>query len=201
LLIALLAGLWCLGLSVTSALAHAPIQGIGAFYNGLLHPILVLEHLLLVVGVGLLLGQNGRQSGRYGWAAFVVALCLGLVAGYLSSAAIPQTIIPVLALIAGGCLALERPLGAWLVATIMGTAGLAIGLDSRPDGIPYRQIWLAQTGTAIGGVLLLSYIGGMAASMTRPWHRIAIRVAGSWVVAVATVALSLTIFGRIDPIQ
>lgn len=192
LLIALLAGFSSLGLSVASALAHAPIQGIGTFYNGLLHPVLVPEHLLLIVGVGLLLGQHDRQSSPYGWFVFVVTFCVALAAGHVFGAAIPQPLLLILALVAGGCVALERSLGVWLLVMIMAAAGLAIGLDSRPDGIPPREIWLAQTGTAIGGVLLLSYVGGTAISLTRPWQRIAIRAAGSWAAASAVIVLSLT---------
>lgn len=84
---------------------------------------------------------------------------------------------------------------AWLLAMIMAAAGLAIGLDSRPDGISPREIWLAQTGTAIGGVLLLNYVGGIAVSLTRPWQRTAIRAAGSWAAASAVIVLSPNLFG------
>jgi hypothetical protein len=41
---------------------------------------------------------------------------------------------------------------------------------------------------------VLSYVGGFTASLTRPWQRTAIRVAGSWTAASALIVLTLTVF-------
>ena len=59
-------------------------------------------------------------------------------------------------------------------------------------------VWLALlafAGTAVGGVLLLSYVGGIAASLARPWQRIGIRIAGSWTAASAGIVLMLALAG------
>lgn len=44
------------------AAAHSPIKGVGTFYSGLLHPALVPAHLLALIAVGLLIGQNVPAS-------------------------------------------------------------------------------------------------------------------------------------------
>jgi urease accessory protein len=177
------------------ALAHAPIKGIGTFYNGVLHPVLVPAHLLLVVALGLLLGQHAPQLSRWGWFAFVAAFWIGLAAGQMFGAAVPQAVLLALALIAGGLVALGLSVGASLVAVLTAAAGVGIGLDSSPDGVQQREMWLALSGTAVGGVLLLSYVGGIAAYLARPWQRIGIRVAGSWTAASAGIVLALTLAG------
>jgi urease accessory protein len=175
------------------ALAHAPIKGIGTFYNGVLHPVLVPAHLLLVVGVGLFLGQHAPRLSRCGWFAFVAAFWVGLAAGQMLGASVPQAVLPLLALIAGLLVALELAVAAGLVVVLTSAAGVGIGLDSMPDGVPHRETWLALAGAAVGGVLLLSYVGGLAATLVRPWQRVGIRVAGSWTAASAGIVLVLAL--------
>ena len=46
------------------AVAHSPMQGIGNFYGGILHPILVPSHLLALLSLGLLIGQSGVSAMR-----------------------------------------------------------------------------------------------------------------------------------------
>jgi urease accessory protein len=188
--------LTAVALSASPALAHAPIKGIGTFYNGVLHPVLVPAHLLLIAGLALHLGQNATRVSRYGWFAFVAAFWTGLAAGYLSGTAVPQAALLAFALVSGLLVALALPFGVTSVVILMSVAGVGIGLDSRPDPIQHREIGLALVGTAIGGMLLLSYIAGVAASLLRPWQRIAVRVAGSWTAASASIVLALTLAGQ-----
>src|SRR5206468_2134050 len=128
--------------------------GIGTFYNGVLHPVLVPAHLLLVVGLGLLLGQHAPRLSRYGWFAFVAAFGIGLAAGQMLGWSVPQAVLLALALIAGLLVALERACGAAIVAALATAAGVGIGLDSTPDGVQHREMWPALAGAAVGGVLL-----------------------------------------------
>jgi urease accessory protein len=176
-------------------LAHAPIKGIGAFYNGVLHPIAVPAHLLLLVGLGLLLGQHAPSLSRRGWFAFVAAFWTGLVIGQALGATFPETLLLAFALIAGLLVTLDRSLGAALVAILTAAAGIGIGLDSASDGLQHREMWLALSGTGIGGVLILSYTGGLAAVLAQPWQGIGVRVAGSWTAAAAGIVLALALSG------
>src|SRR5262249_51635723 len=49
-----------------AASAHAPFEGGGGFYGGVLHPLFVPAHLLAILGTGLLVGQ---QVPRQPWTA------------------------------------------------------------------------------------------------------------------------------------
>jgi len=176
------------------AAAHAPIKGIGAFYNGMLHPVMVPAHLLLLVAVGLLLGQNAPRISRPAWFAFALALVAGLAAAAASGVQVALPFMLMLALIAAALVILDRPIGL-VIATLLGSAaGTVVGIDSRPETAISREIWLGLSGTAVGAVLVLSYVGGLAAAVSRPWQRIAVRAAGSWIVASALIVLSLDVF-------
>jgi urease accessory protein len=176
------------------AIAHAPIKGIGAFYNGLLHPLIVPAHLLLLISLGLLLGQHAPRLSRFGWVAFVLALWVALAGGYSMEATVALPALLLVALLAAAFVMLDRPFAAPFAAVIGIAAGLGIGLDSMPDTASGRQAWLGLIGSGIGAVLILSYVGGVAAALDRPWQRIAIRVAGSWAAASSLIVLTLTVF-------
>jgi hydrogenase/urease accessory protein HupE len=177
------------------ALAHAPIKGIGTFYNGVLHPALVPAHLLLLIGLGLLIGQRVPRPSRYGWFAFVVAFWIGLAAGQALGEHVPETVLLALALLAGLLVILDRSFGTAVVVILATAAGLGIGLDSAPDSVQKPDSALALIGTAIGGVLTLSYVGGATAALVQPWQRIGIRIAGSWTAASAAIVLVLVLAG------
>lgn len=173
--------------------AHAPIKGIGAFYNGVLHPVLVPEHILMIVALGLLVGQHAPQASRVAWFGFVAAFWAGLAAAAWFAPAIEAWVLLALALAAGVLVALERVAHAGIILVLSVAAGGCLGLDSSPDAVPAAERWLALLGTATGGVLVISYVGGLAAALVRPWQRIGLRVAGSWTAAGAGIVLALTL--------
>ena len=180
--------------SPDAAEAHAPIKGIGTFYNGVLHPLLVPAHLLVIFGLGLLLGQHAPQASRVAWFGFVLAFWTGL-AGTPLGYAVPDFVLLALAMSAGLLVALER-LGYRGIATALAVvAGLSLGLDSAPEAIAESERWLALLGMATGGVLLMSYVGGFAAGLVRPWQRIGLRIVGSWTAAGASIVLALSLAG------
>ena len=49
-------------ISAAPAQAHVPIEGVGGFYGGLLHPILVPAHALALLALGIFIGR--RKHGR-----------------------------------------------------------------------------------------------------------------------------------------
>ena len=129
------AGLSTISFAVNPALAHAPIEGIGAFYNGMLHPVLVPLHLVLIAGIGLLLGQQTPTPRVFGWYAFVAFFWMGLLLGQATQLAVPQAILLSFALLAGGLVALEHTRPTLVPAVLVAITGAGLGVDSRPDGI------------------------------------------------------------------
>jgi urease accessory protein len=173
------------------AAAHSPIKGIGTFYNGLLHPVMVPAHLLALAAVGLMLGQHAPRAGRLALPAFLAAFAVALAATSRFTQPVPQWPILAVALVAGLAVASSISLLGLLPLLLAVCAGVLIGLDSVPDGIAGQQVWFALSGTVLGALLVVTYLGGLAAWLDRPWQKIAIRAAGSWIAASTILVLTL----------
>ncbi|MGD0620152.1 MAG: HupE/UreJ family protein [Bryobacteraceae bacterium] len=173
------------------ASAH-PIQGVGDFYSGMLHPILSLEQLLPIVALGLLAGQQGRESAVRVLALFPAGLIAGACAGLFWPT--PSFLVPVNA----ASIALLGVLvaGAWRLPkfALLALAPLLGLLYGLPDGAEvggaveaYRFI----PGVALAGFLIVAYGAGLVRGLKAPWTRIGVRVAGSWVAAIGVMVLGL----------
>jgi hypothetical protein len=78
-----------------------------------------------------------------------------------------------------------------LVAPVALTSGIALGLDSPPEAIRLGEAVAMLIGTACGGIAALAVIALLASTMARRWQGIALRVAGSWIAAIAILALAV----------
>lgn len=167
------------------AAAHAPVAGIGAFWNGVLHPLLVPTHTLALIAVGLILGQHAPRLSRMGWPLFAATLA----AAVLAAGALPVSPIAlvVISCLGGLLVALDRPLTTPTLALSAGAAA-AIGLDSVPDAADALP---AQLGTVVGCLLCVTLVGGAVAALREPWQRIGVRIAGSWLAAATMLVAAL----------
>ena len=173
------------------ACAHAPIAGAGGMFGGLLHPFFVPAHLLALIGLGLLIGQQerGRRALELN---FVVALMAGLVA--IALAAGPSRandVLIVSAVVSGLLAAWARPLPQQIGWPLAAVTGAAIGLDSPPEVIDLTTATVMLIGTGCGASMLLVVIAEGTAVLRRDWQRIGVRVAGSWTAAAAILVLAL----------
>jgi len=177
--------------SVPEAAAHSPIKGIGAFYNGLLHPVLILPHLLALAAVGLLIGQNAPRTSRIVLPIVTACLVCGLAFGIGRLAAPPQWALLAVGLASGLLVAVAWPGGILLPGALAIVAAALVALDSPPDTTRADQMRLMLAGNGLGAILVVTYCGGIAALVRKPWQRIGVRVAGSWIAAIALLALAL----------
>ena len=185
---------WAAGVATSGeAYAHSPIKGVGAFYNGVLHPYLVPAHLLVLVALGLLIGQRAPASSRYALPAFLVALVGSVALVMVVTMPSMEILLLVIAFTGGTLVAVAATAGTLLPVGLASAAGLMLGLSSGPDGIPSDEAWLALSGTVIGASLAVVLTGGASAWLSRfqTWPRIAVRVLGSWTAASAFLVLVL----------
>ena len=175
-------------LTPTVALAHAPVPGVGAFWNGALHPLLVPSHLLALIAAGILIGQHAPTISRWTWPALVAALAAGLVIP--SAASVGQVALIGTAAAAGVLLALNR---AWLDAILLAVVaiGVFVSLDSAVDDVLPQRTVAATLGVLTGATLIATMAGGLAAAAVQPWQRIALRASGSWIAAASIMVLAL----------
>jgi urease accessory protein len=84
------------------ASAHSPVKGIGTFYNGMLHPYLVPAHLLVLLALGLMIGQHAPGSSRYSLPTFVATFfASAALMSWFPIVPLPETILLVVSLLAG----------------------------------------------------------------------------------------------------
>jgi hydrogenase/urease accessory protein HupE len=177
------------------AVAHVAIEGADDFTAGVLHPFFVLAHLLAIIGLGLLLAQQGLSHIK----AAVPAFTATLIAGFLWPAFGIAALIPTsgmllgTALVIGLLVAAARPVPRWAPAVLAALAGFAVGIDSVPESGTLWTTVLALTGTGLSVCLLLVNVLALASYARRPWQAIGLRVLGSWIGACSLMVSALAL--------
>jgi urease accessory protein len=145
------------------ALAHhvmggkVPVTFMQGLLSGLGHPILGLDHLAAVVGVGILAALLGRRVRPV--LAFSAAMIFGVVL-HLASANIPaaELLVGLSTLVIGGLVALRLSLGALPMAILFAAAGLVhgyalgesiVGAEASPLGAYLAGLLVIQTVIAV----------------------------------------------------
>jgi urease accessory protein len=184
-----------LSLSAGPAAAHGGLPGGGGFLSGALHPFAAVEHLVLLLALGLLAGLLPRERRPRALALLLAGLLAGLAAtvtgraGLLPAGTVAAAILA-LALIGGLLLALDPALPAAAVPGVALAAGLAVGADTEVGG---ASALAAAAGVVVGAFLIVLDAAALSAWATRPPLPIARRVAGSWIAAIAIMLLALAI--------
>jgi hydrogenase/urease accessory protein HupE len=178
-----------------TARAHAPIAGLGDFVNGIVHPLVTPSHLLILIGLGLLIGQHTPLKLKMPALIFGVFSALALL---LTTTSIIQTVyVPVLiaiALAAGILVALEKKLPPLAAAVLVAVAALAIGLDSGVTSNSKATIAKSLIGTWISLIVILCDVAIYAAFATKKeWMKVGLRVLGAWIIAVAVLVLAFSL--------
>jgi urease accessory protein len=177
----------------TPAFAHSPIMGIGGVLGGFLHALLIPEHGLSLLALGLVLGLLERPARRTGYAVFAAALLCGLVA---AAFAVGEELAADILLAATGIIGL-LVVTLWTPAMLVWGAGAIVGLtfalDSRPEVASNAEAIQMLVGSGIGAMLALAVVAEVSFLLRSNAQRIVARVMGSWITAIAILVLSLRI--------
>ena len=179
-----------------TAHAHLVSSGLGPFYDGVSHLGLAAEDLLPALALSLLAGQRGARTGRATLFALPAAWLVGGAFGLVLPTARPASALTALSfLVPGGLVAAEARLpSGWVV-------GLAVGLGLSHGYLNGSAMAEAKLGALglVGVVAALFVAVALAAAMVVPmraaWARIAVRVAGSWIVATGLLLLGWSLRG------
>lgn len=178
------------------ALAHSPIQGLDDFYNGLLHPLYVPAHVLLVFAFGFLLGQQGIPVHlRVIW-MYVIGVVAGVLLAGTGHTLFDPLMREVAVLAAAAGVALLVVVGLrvpMLPMVLFGLgAGVLMGLDSLQGDLAGEARLVALFGSAVALYFLPLYPAGLAEwAQRRAWCGVVVRVMASWVAASALLVLAL----------
>ncbi|MDF1747602.1 MAG: HupE/UreJ family protein [Alphaproteobacteria bacterium] len=191
----ILLGLGGLSLALTTpAEAHTSIAGVGLFPNGLLHPVAVPQHLLLLIGLGLWMGRQIDQRVP----ACLAALNIGLVIGYIATvwldlSSVSGIALAFLTLVFGSLLAVGRSIPIPIGLILMALAGLALGLDSKPEALTANETMLLGFGIWIGVNIIAVNVMALSAKLQHPIAVIGIRVVGSWLIAISLILMAFAL--------
>jgi urease accessory protein len=180
-----------------AAYAHLVTTGLGPVYDGVSHLFLTVDDLVPAVAMALLAGLNGPAAGRRALFTLPVAWLAGGVAGYLSGVALLPAGVTSLSFLALGSLtAADLKLAPPLVTALAATIGIVHGwLNGAGIAVAGRE---ASGMVGITGAIfpLAALVSAWVVSLRRPWTRIAVRVAGSWIAAIGLLLLGWTLSGR-----
>lgn len=164
------------------ASAHLVTTGLGPVYDGIGHLVLTLEDLVPVIALSLLAGLGGAASGRRILFLLPLAWLAGGIIGTQAGSAPSFPVAAISFLVLGLLTAADLRLPARAVTALAVAFGLVHGLF---NGIALREGAgiLGLVGIAVALFVLTALATALIVSLRRPWTRIAVRVAGSWVAA------------------
>ena len=163
--------------------AHLVTTGLGPVFDGIGHLFLTLEDLLPALAIALFAGLKGKEASRTALFLLPVAWLFGGGAGLVTGFAAPQWVTVGSFLVAGGLVASDAPLGTRWVTAAAGALGLVHGSMNGAAMAEARLGLLGLIGVAASLFVLVALATAVVVSLKKPWTRIAVRVAGSWVVA------------------
>jgi urease accessory protein len=166
------------------------------FVAGLLHPLALPAHVLALLALGLLIGQQTARTRHVSLAAFVAGAAVGLTAiafgvGQTSAA----DVLLATTFVSAASAAIARPLPALACALLAVIAGVALALDSPPEAISIAVATATLVGTGLGASLALAIIVTGMNYLTRGrewnWARLGGRILSSWIAASAILVLAV----------
>lgn len=178
-------------LSPLPAFAH-PMQGVGDFYAGMLHPVITIETVLPFVALSLLAGQQHRETAIHLIAAFPASLIAGAVLATLGSA--PSYLGAVQLVLTAGfgiLVASAHRVPSWLLVALGVVLGISAGWANAAELVGQASRFRFVAGLAVVGLLLLVYGNGLVRNLKWEWTQIAVRVVGSWIAAASILVLGL----------
>ena len=171
------------------------------FQQGLLHPIQTPSHLILLLGVGLFLGQQGKtvpQLFNY-LVLFLVSVVIGFILNQTQNFNWNNELILLTLALNIGLLTLLHPQVSLnqtrlLLISAVVLSGLMLGLDTQPIVIPgMRSVninsWLM--GSASGIITLVLFLGLVSFALRRYFNGMILRIASSWIATSAIFVLTL----------
>ena len=178
--------------------AHSPIKGMGEFVNGMIHPLMVPEQVLVIVSLGLLFGQHQPIKLVHAALFFLGALIAGLlIAGFTPEIKLATWLL--LGAFFIGILiitGIRLPQSLFIVLGIL--SGILAGLDSNPGDLQGKARVASLFGSGVGIYFLFLYAMAFSESFSRKgWQQVVVKVISSWLSASALMVLALNFSGKL----
>ncbi len=164
------------------AVAHLVTTGMGPVYDGIGHLLMTPEDLVAVLALALYAGLRGAVTGRRTMFLLPLAWLAGGIAGSMMGS-LPALPVPALSFLVLGTLVaadLNMPDDAISVLAIV--IGLVHGFFNGSTLKEGAGV-LGLLGIMVMLFILIALASALIVSLKKPWTRIVVRVAGSWVFA------------------
>ena len=169
--------------------AHLVTTGLGPFYDGISHLALSPEDWVPVLALALFAGLRGPEAGRYTLFLLPLAWFAGGLVGLWVQAPPAFGVPAVSFLIPGALVAADLQMKPGAVAAL---AAILAFIHGWLNGVAMRLVAsgaLELVGMISALFVVVALVASLVVSLKRPWTRIAVRVAGSWIAATGLLLL------------
>jgi len=165
------------------ASAHLVTTGLGPVYDGIGHLVMTPEDLIPVLALALYAGLRGAAPGRRALFVLPLAWFAGGLLGVFIEGLPTFPVAAVSIFILGVLVAADFKLPNKLFMTLVLGVGIVHG---AANGVALRE------GSGVLGLIgimatlfvILALVSALIVSLKKPWTKIVVRVAGSWVAAI-----------------
>jgi len=164
------------------ASAHLVTTGLGPVYDGIGHLVMTPEDLVPALAIALFAGLRGAAPGRRALFVLPLAWFAGGLLGVVIEGLPTVPVAAISFLILGVLVAADLNLSQKLFTAVVIVVGFVHGLL---NGVALKE------GAGILGLIgimatlfvIVAIVSAFIVSLKKPWTRIVVRVAGSWVAA------------------
>lgn len=185
----------CCAALTANADAHLVVKGLDEVGNGALHPFVTPSHVLVMLSLALLLGQQVPFKLRLSALVMAPASALALALTVsCRTTGVYQPVLPAIALCLAVLVAMERQVPAVTRGILCAVAVCAIGLDSPAETGSALAMAKSLLGTWLALNLAVPYLAICVSNGAgRHWARTATRIAGSWIIAISLMVLAFAL--------
>jgi urease accessory protein len=172
--------------------AHLANGRFGDFYAGSFHLLTAIEHVIPLIALGLIAGQQGKKVSR----SYVIVIPLALVIGTYIGINFSGNNFSIYVnsfsfLIIGILIAWNMQLPNWLLILIASIFSITLGYSNGTAFELTLSKFNYTIGVAVAGLIVTSIFAGIVLSLKKDWQKIAVRVAGSWIAAIGLITLPM----------
>ena len=177
------------------AAAHLVTTGLGPVYDGIGHLVMTPEDLIPVLALALYAGLRGAVQGRRALFILPVAWFVGGLLGVLMIGLPELPVAPVSFVILGVLVAADLYISSTLFTAVVLIVGFVHGVL---NGVALREGpgVLGLIGIMVTLFVIVTLVSAFTVSLKRPWSRVVVRVAGSWVAAIGMLMFGWLLRGQ-----
>jgi urease accessory protein len=174
-----------------------PTSGLGPVYDGIFHLLLSPEDLIPLVALALLCGQRGAPYARRTLWVVPLAWFAGGVTGMFAGPTHLTAFSGVSFLLLGGLVALNAQVPLALLTALAALFGFFHGYLNGAGINRFADGTYVLSGLAAAVCVVVAVFASLVIPLRRPWTRIAVRVAGSWIAASGLLLLGWALRGAL----